>query len=81
MELKCDGSEKLNEANGSHMKINSKLIKNQKMICLTGYNSSTEAVFLRRDPQPKHTLKYQPKKENLYCEHLLEQRLCPPETL
>ena len=77
MELKCDVSEKLNEENGSHMKINSKLIKKQEMICLTGYNSST--VFLRSDPQPKHTLKYQPKEENLYCEHLLEQRLLSPE--
>ena len=41
MELKCDVSEKLNEDNGSHMKINSKLIKKQEMICFTDYNSST----------------------------------------
>ena len=67
MELKCDVSEKLNEGNGSHIKINSKLILKQEKICLTGYNSFTEAVFLRSDPLPKHTLKYQPKKENLYC--------------
>ena len=53
MELKCDVSEKLNEENGSHMKINSKLIKKQEMICLTGYNSST--VFLRSDPKLNHT--------------------------
>ena len=64
MELKCDVSEKLNEENGSHMKINFKSIKKQEMICFTAYNSFTETVFLRSDPQPKHTFKYQLKNEN-----------------